>query len=134
MIVTPRPVVRLPFLRIITATPFPVAGEHHRVGLLYSHSARRPIPRCRRQPRAHFLTRRCRRDEKTRCHCCTTTTDCINCTKHTRVRAHAHNYDTCVRMKQQIQYLDRVDDVGQWLQTFTKILGLIENTRIPSKI
>lgn len=40
MMVTPGPVVRLPFLRIVAATPLPVAGEHHRVGLLYSHSAR----------------------------------------------------------------------------------------------
>lgn len=40
MMVAPGPVVRLPFLRIVTATPLPVAREHHRVGLLYSHSAR----------------------------------------------------------------------------------------------
>lgn len=38
MMVAPRSVVRLPFLRIVTATSLPVAGEHHRVGLLYSHS------------------------------------------------------------------------------------------------
>lgn len=41
MMIAPGPVVHgLPFLRVITATPLPVAGEHHRVGVLYSHSAR----------------------------------------------------------------------------------------------
>lgn len=40
MMVAPGPVVRLPFLRVVAATPLPVAGEHHRVGVrLYSHSA-----------------------------------------------------------------------------------------------
>lgn len=37
--VAPGPVVRLFFLGIVADAPLPIAGEHHRVGLLYSHSA-----------------------------------------------------------------------------------------------
>lgn len=39
MMVAPGPIVRLFFLRIVADAPLPVAGEHHRVGRLYSHSA-----------------------------------------------------------------------------------------------
>lgn len=43
MVVAPGPVVGLPLLRIVAATPLPVARKHHRVGaVLYSHSVRRP--------------------------------------------------------------------------------------------
>lgn len=39
MMIAAGPIVRLSFLRVVTTTPLPVAGEHHRVGVLYSHSA-----------------------------------------------------------------------------------------------